>query len=159
MLRLVAFLFAALMIAGSAQAQTQSSEYSVCYGSLCPEELDEDVDEYLCTLNGYMGFEYSPSGWTPGNWSHVRRQVALRTYERWGHTSNTPSWAIYELDNLNSVDFHACERGEEFSDILDCGEYLVNTDSLRITHSDTTPYLDERTQHQVIVSVGTCEAN
>lgn len=158
MLRLVAFLFAALMIAGSAQAQTQSSEYSVCYGSLCPEELDEDVDEYLCTLNGYMGFEYS-GGWVARDWSTFQRQVALRTYDRWGHSSNTPSWGIFELDDLNEEDFHACEREESFSDILDCGEYKVNTDNLHITHSEMDAYLNDQRQYQVVASIGTCEPN
>jgi len=160
----LAALVAAILVAGPAFAQSSSSSsssFSYCYGSACPDELDATEDGYLCTFDSYVGYNHD-NGWNAAYWPDWHRRVELRTYERWNHTSNQTDWAIYEIEGDNSQDFHACEREEDgpgrFSNILDCGEYQVNTDELSITHTDASPYLTGEPQAVMLLGIGTCEA-
>lgn len=159
MLRLVTVLAALLLCAVPASAQSSSSSsssFSYCYGSLCAEELDAD-DEYICTFESYVGFNYD-NGWNPAQWPDWVHQVELRTYDRRGYSSNQPSWAVYDTDGTNTEEFHACEREDTTSDILDCGVFQINTDNMRITHTDASPFLSDRREYIPVMGIGTCVA-
>jgi len=155
----IAALVAAVLVAGPAFAQSSSSSsssFSYCYGSLCAEELDAETD-YICSFESYVGFNYE-NGWNPAYWPDWVRSVELRTYDRRGYSSNQPSWAIYDTDGSNTEEFHACEREDTTSDILDCGDFQVNTDNMRITHTDASPFLNDQRGYIVVMGIGTCEA-
>jgi len=155
----LAALVAAMLVTGPTFAQSSSSSsssFSYCYGSACPDELDAERD-YVCTFENYVGYVYD-NGWQISYWADWNRQVELRTYDRRGHTSNQASWAVYDTDGTNTNEFHACEREDAMSEMLDCGDFQINTDNMRITHTDTAPYLTDQRQYAPVLGIGICEA-